>query len=62
MCAFLSLADWIFTASAVRAQPITGVRLTHMIGWPLREGWTAVSIGLSVLTGLFWLMTAKPDL
>ena len=49
------VADWIFTASAVIAQPVTGVLLARAIGWPFSEGWIAVSIGLYVLTGLFWL-------
>lgn len=49
------VADWVFTASAVIAQPVTGVLLARAIGWPLSEGWIAVSIGLYVLTGLFWL-------
>jgi uncharacterized membrane protein len=49
------VADWVFTASAVIAQPVTGILLARAIGWPLSEGWIAVSIGLYVLTGLFWL-------
>ena len=49
------LADALFTATAVVAQPITGVALARMLGWPLGEGWIAVSIGLYILTGLLWL-------
>jgi uncharacterized membrane protein len=49
------LADLIFTATAVIAQPITGGILSYRIGWPLTEGWIAASLGLYVLTGLFWL-------
>lgn len=49
------LADWVFTASAVIAQPITGIMLAQAIGWPLSENWLALSIALYVLTGLFWL-------
>lgn len=49
------IADWIFTASAVVIQPITGLLLAHYIGWSLFEGWVAVSLGLYVLVGLFWL-------
>ena len=31
------LADWIFTASAVVVQPITGLLLAQQIGWSLTE-------------------------
>lgn len=49
------IADWIFTATAVVAQPITGFLLARMIGWPLSQGWLVASLVLYVLTGLFWL-------
>jgi uncharacterized membrane protein len=49
------IADWVFTASAVLIQPITGVLLAHAIGWPLSEGWIVLSLALYVLTGAFWL-------
>lgn len=49
------LADWLFTASAVIAQPITGLWLAHELGWSLTEGWLLLSIGLYGLTGAFWL-------
>lgn len=49
------LADWIFTASAVVLQPITGALLAIAVGWDLTEGWIVVSLALYVLTGAFWL-------
>jgi uncharacterized membrane protein len=49
------IADWIFTASAVVAQPITGALLTHALGWSFSEGWIVLSLALYVLTGAFWL-------
>jgi uncharacterized membrane protein len=49
------IADFIFTASAVIAQPITGVLLAHSIGYSLWEGWIIWSIALYILTGAFWL-------
>lgn len=49
------IADMLFTATAVIAQPLTGVGLAYLIGWPLTEGWVVLSLGLYVLTGLFWL-------
>ena len=49
------IADWIFTASAVVVQPITGYWLARALGWPMSEGWLVFSLGLYVLTGAFWL-------
>ncbi|MGP6088235.1 DUF2269 family protein [Antarctobacter jejuensis] len=49
------LADTVFTATAVVAQPVTGYLLARGIGWPLTEGWVALSLILYVVTGLFWL-------
>lgn len=49
------LADWLFTASAVVIQPITGLLLARAIGWSLTQGWLLVSIGLYFVTGAFWL-------
>jgi uncharacterized membrane protein len=49
------LADTVFTATAVVAQPVTGYFLARAVGWPLTEGWILLSLGLYVLTGLFWL-------
>lgn len=49
------LADTIFTAIAVVAQPITGALLANAIGWNLTEGWIVLSLTLYVVTGLFWL-------
>jgi uncharacterized membrane protein len=49
------IADWIFTAAAVVAQPITGALLAIGMGWRLSEGWILLSLGLYVVTGAFWL-------
>ncbi|HEX8584991.1 MAG TPA: DUF2269 domain-containing protein [Allosphingosinicella sp.] len=49
------LADYVFTATAVVAQPITGALLARTVGYSLSEGWILVSIGLYLLTGAFWL-------
>ena len=48
-------ADLIFTATAVIAQPVTGLALAQATGWPLSEGWLMLSMALYVATGLFWL-------
>jgi uncharacterized membrane protein len=49
------IADYVFTATAVVAQPVTGVLLARITGYSLSEGWIAVSIGLYLFTGAFWL-------
>lgn len=49
------VADWLFTATAVVAQPITGILLAREIGWPLTESWIVASLVLYFVTGLFWL-------
>jgi uncharacterized membrane protein len=49
------IADVVFTATAIVAQPITGTLLAWQMGYTLREGWIATSVGLYLLTGAFWL-------
>ena len=48
-------ADLLFTATAVVMQPVTGFSLAAIEGYPLTHGWILLSLGLYVLTGLFWL-------
>lgn len=48
-------ADWIFTASAVVLQPVTGLLLAEALGYELREPWILLSLALYLATGLFWL-------
>ena len=48
-------ADLWFTTPAVIAQPLTGLAMVHMAGWPLTTPWIAWSIGLYVLAGACWL-------
>lgn len=49
------IADFLFTASAVVVQPVTGWLLARKLGYPLTEGWILLSIILYIITGLFWL-------
>jgi uncharacterized membrane protein len=49
------IADFLFTATAVVAQPVTGVWLALHVGYSLAEGWLLVSVLLYLLTGAFWL-------
>ena len=49
------LADMLFTATAVVAQPLTGYLLTRELGVSLTEPWLATSLVLYAAAGLFWL-------
>lgn len=49
------VADWLFTASAVVLQPVTGVLLAQATGWPLTQGWIVLSLALYVVVGAFWI-------
>ena len=49
------VADWVFTASAVVLQPITGFLLAQRLGWSMREGWIVASLALYLIAGAFWL-------
>ena len=49
------VADYVFTATAVVAQPLTGIALAMLRGYPLTEGWIFVSILLYLFVGAFWL-------
>jgi uncharacterized membrane protein len=48
-------ADFLFTATAVMVQPITGVLLAREVGHPLSEGWIVLSTILYLVIGAFWL-------
>lgn len=48
-------ADFLFTATAVVAQPVTGVLLAQEVGYPLTAFWILASVGLYLVTGAFWL-------
>lgn len=49
------MADTVFTATAVIAQPVTGYFLARTVGWSLADGWLLLSLALYIVTGLFWL-------
>jgi uncharacterized membrane protein len=49
------LADMVFTATAVVLQPVTGIALVLMAGFPLSSPWLVWSMVLYVLVGCCWL-------
>jgi len=48
-------ADWLFTATTVVLQPVTGFVLVHRLGLPLDTPWVMWATGLYVLAVLCWL-------
>jgi uncharacterized membrane protein len=49
------IADTVFTATAIVAQPVTGVALAGMAGIPLSSPWIVWSLVLYALAGACWL-------
>jgi uncharacterized membrane protein len=49
------IADYLFTATAVIVQPITGALLIEYVGWGWSQGWIWASLGLYVFVGMLWL-------
>jgi uncharacterized membrane protein len=49
------IADTVFTATAVVAQPVTGWVLAGVMGYSLWASWIVASLALYVLVGLCWL-------
>jgi uncharacterized membrane protein len=49
------IADMVFTASAVVAQPITGYFLMRETGQTLGDFWIASALSLYAIAGIFWL-------
>jgi uncharacterized membrane protein len=48
-------ADWLFTATTVVIQPLTGLYLVHLTGGSLSPTWISASIWLFGLTVACWL-------
>ena len=49
------LADWIFTTPAVIVQPLTGLALVYLAGYPLWNGWVLYAVLLYIVAGRCWL-------
>ena len=55
VAAGVAVADWLFTTPADLVQPVTGVWLAHIAGFPLTEPWLLSNYALYVLAFLCWL-------
>ena len=52
---YVILADWIFTATAVVVQPVSGVLMMLERGWPFTSSWFVATVVLYVAVGLCWI-------
>jgi uncharacterized membrane protein len=48
-------ADWWFTTPAIIIQPVSGIAMMYLAGWPMDATWLLWSYGLYVLAALCWL-------
>lgn len=48
-------ADWLFTATTVVFQPLSGFYLAHLAGYPLSSRWIVWSVVLYLVAGACWL-------
>ncbi len=55
VCRLVVRADWWFTTPTVIIQPLSGLWMAHLAGWPLDTPWIMSSIGLYALAGACWL-------
>ena len=52
---YVVVADWLFTATSVVVQPLTGIWLIHLAGLPWTARWIVWSIVLYFVAGACWL-------
>lgn len=49
------LADWVFTTPTVIFQPLSGLAMVYIAGYPLSTPWIAISLVLFCFAGACWL-------
>ena len=49
------LADWLFTSTSGVVQPVSGVALVWLTGYPLLSSWLVATYLLYILAGACWL-------
>jgi uncharacterized membrane protein len=52
---YVVIADYAFTTPTIIIQPLTGLYLIHLAGFPLSSTWIVASIALYFLAGACWL-------
>lgn len=48
-------ADWIFTGTSGVVQPLSGLALVRLAGWPLDASWLVAAYGCYVLAFVCWV-------
>ena len=48
-------ADWLFTTTTIVFQPLSGLYLVHLLGYPWTAPWLLWTYGLYLLAGACWL-------
>ncbi|MDN3921533.1 DUF2269 family protein [Roseateles violae] len=48
-------ADWLFTATTIVFQPLSGLYLMHLAGWPITQRWILWSFVLLAIAAACWL-------
>ena len=52
---YVVIADWLFTATTVIFQPLSGLMMMHLAGIPLTASWIWISFALYFVAGACWL-------
>ena len=52
---YVVIADWLFTATTVVFQPLSGLMMMHLAGIPLSARWIWASFALYFVAGACWL-------
>ena len=52
---YVVIADWLFTATTVIFQPLSGLMMMHLSGIPLTARWIWISFALYFVAGACWL-------
>ncbi|HEY0683804.1 MAG TPA: DUF2269 domain-containing protein [Steroidobacter sp.] len=52
---YVVIADYAFTTPTIIIQPVTGLYLIHLAGFPLTSTWIVASFALYFLAGACWL-------
>jgi uncharacterized membrane protein len=52
---YVVVADWLFTATTIVAQPTTGFYMIHLAGYPMHSRWIAWSLVLYLIAAACWI-------
>jgi uncharacterized membrane protein len=52
---YVVIADWLFTATTIVAQPTTGFYMIHLAGYPMHSRWIAWSLVLYLVAAACWI-------